>query len=171
MWNPFSRTSRRSPGDQPTAIGQRPSALSPPPTIDRSHRSSTAVEPTIENMAEIDRIGSITVVTFIPSELTHHRGGPQLADLLEELVAQGHRQLVFDIQNVMFMDSQCIGCLVHAMNELARQGGPNTGIALANPRSSVAHLFRITRLDRVFPICADVLAAVNVLERRAGNAA
>lgn len=159
MWNPFSRTSRsESSRVIPTVEATAPAETPAPDT------AANAVQ--LSEVASIDYIGSIAVVTVLLSELTQHRGGPELADLLEELLTSGHRHLVFDIQNVTFMDSRCVGCLVEAMNQLARQGGPEAGLALANPRSSVAHLFRITRLDRVFPICGDVLAAVNVLERR-----
>lgn len=159
MWNIFTRFSRSGLGGVMPTSG----VTAPKEYPGEVSNDSSAL---LNDVASIDRIGSITIVTLLRSELTQHRGGPELADLLDELVASGHRLLVFDIQNVTFMDSRCVGCLVQAMNQLARQGGPDAGIALANPRSSVAHLFRLTRLDRVFPICADVLAAVNVLERR-----
>lgn len=181
MWNPFSRPLRRlandrSPGSsgvERASVMRAMSSVGLAGTAPKDATSESAAEsratPAAVNasqIAEVDRIGSITVVTLIPGELTEHRGGAELADLLDDLVSRGDRQLVLDIQNVMFMDSRCVGCLVQAMNELARQGGRETGIVLANPRASVAHLFRLTRLDRVFPICNDVLAAVNVLERR-----
>jgi anti-sigma B factor antagonist len=175
MWNLFSRTSRNADAsaDLEKARAERAALRAASSALEvTSPPGGGPVSPpgVVGEIATIERIGSITVITLIPSELTEFRGGPELADLLEELVVGDHRYLVFDIQNVMFMDSRCIGCLVQAMNELVLKGGKSTGIALANPRSSVAHLFRITRLDRIFPICNDVLAAVNVLERRIESA-
>ena len=38
-------------------------------------------------------------------------------------------------------------------------------IALANTANSVQYLFRMTQLDRLFPICADVMAAITAVER------
>ena len=64
------------------------------------------------------------------------------------------------------MDSACLGCLVEALNRLAARGGR---IALANGNHSVQYLFRLTRLDRVFAICPDVMTALQQMQqRRAG---
>jgi anti-anti-sigma factor len=64
------------------------------------------------------------------------------------------------------MDSACLGCLVEALNKLASSGGK---IALANTANSVQYLFKMTQLDRVFPICSDVMAALAALERVPGE--
>ena len=64
------------------------------------------------------------------------------------------------------MDSACLGCLVEALNRMAKSGGK---IALANTAGSVQSLFRMTQLDRVFPICADVMAALTAVEKRPGD--
>ena len=68
---------------------------------------------------------------------------------------------MLDIQNVQFMDSACLGCLVEALNLMSETGGK---IALANPDHAVASLFRLTRLDRIFPICHDVMSALEAVE-------
>jgi anti-sigma B factor antagonist len=62
------------------------------------------------------------------------------------------------------MDSACLGCLVEVLNRMATSGGK---IALANTANRVQYLFRLTRLDRVFPICPDVMAAIEAVERAA----
>jgi anti-sigma B factor antagonist len=152
MWKLFSRTSHASDTDR----GKRTGAV-PQLHVDDAPPA---------DIATIDRVGQICIVTITCSELTMQNGGPQLAELLEELADRGDRYLVLDIQNVSFMDSCCVNCMVEALNRLVKYGEPGAAIALANPCSSVAHLFRITRLDRVFPMCADVLAAMNLLERR-----
>jgi len=85
-----------------------------------------------------------------------------LTELLDELEQTGAIHFVLDIQNVQFMDSACLGCLVQALNRMARTGGR---IALANTANSVQYLFRMTQLDRVFPICSDVMAALTAVER------
>ena len=47
---------------------------------------------------------------------------------------------------------------------MATSGGK---IAIANGEQSVQQLFRMTRLDRVFPICRDVMSAIQAVEREA----
>jgi anti-sigma B factor antagonist len=114
-------------------------------------------------IADIDLMGATAVATITASELSLQNGAEQLADLLHELSETGARHFVLDTQNVQYMDSACVGCLVEALNRLAAKGGK---IALANADRNVQSLFRMTRLDRVFPICSDVMAAINAVERQ-----
>ena len=74
---------------------------------------------------------------------------------------------ILDVSTVQYMDTACLGCLVEALNRLAARGGQ---IALVNPNHSVHYIFRLTRLDRVFRICSDVMAAMEAVEghREAG---
>jgi hypothetical protein len=34
-----------------------------------------------------------------------------------------------------------------------------------NPSQSVSYLFKLTKLDRLFPICRDVMMAISAVER------
>lgn len=113
-------------------------------------------------IADVQLMGSTAVATLTVMELAADQGAALLADLLDDLAATGAQHFVLDIQNVQQMDSQCLGCLVEATNRLAARGGK---IALVNASHSVSYLFRLTRLDRVFPICPDVMAALNAVER------
>lgn len=144
MWKPF-----RGSSNQAIEVGPGRQAL---------HAGDTRRY----EIAEVQMMGEIAVVTFTVDALSLEQGVALLADVLDDLVESGVRHLVLDIQNVRHMDSACVGCMVETLNRLARSGGR---IALANPGSSVAYLFRLTRLDRVFPICNDVMAAVNTIER------
>lgn len=156
MWNPFSRRTSACVEIEPiersaTGVMQSPSPLAP------------AAGPLIQNkIAEVQRIGEAAVATLTVTELTQERGVDMLTELLDELEQTGATHFVLDIQNVQFMDSACLGCLVQALNRMARTGGR---IALANTANSVQYLFRMTQLDRVFPICADVMAALTAVER------
>jgi anti-sigma B factor antagonist len=147
MWNPF--------GTQARDRGRCVSVESGRPAL---HAGDTRHY----EIAEVEMIGEIAVATITMEELTLEGGVMLLADMLDDLVASGIRHLVLDIQNVRYMDSACVGCMVETLNKLTRSGGR---IALANPASSVAYLFRLTRLDRVFPICGNAMAAVNTIER------
>lgn len=165
MWNPFSRQVDDEVGAGSTAT--RVAAAAPIEVIEPNEapESPPPDEPSdgrYHEIGEIDMMGSIAIVTLTVEELCQEHGAVALADLLHRVVESGAQHMVLDIQNVQYMDSACIGCMVEALNRLAHSGGR---IALANPHSSVANLFRITRLDRVFPICSDVLAGMNLIER------
>lgn len=149
MWNLFSK---RTEDDQHAAPSESlPSRQADPLPVPSS-------------IAEVDIVGETAIATLTVEELTHENGIEQLADLLVELEETGARHFVLDIQNVQFMDSGCLGCLVEALNRLASRGGR---IALANTAHRVQYLFKLTRLDRVFSICSDVMSAISAVERNA----
>ena len=116
---------------------------------------------TVSPIASLQMMHDIAVATLTVTELSHESGAQLLADLLETLASSGARHFILDMQNVQFMDTPCLGCLVQATNVLAKRGGR---IALVNPDHGVSYLFRLTKLDRVFPICSDVPAALHAVE-------
>lgn len=150
MWNPFSKQGE---------VAEQAAAA-------QAH-AATAVARKRNRIAEVEQMGQTAVATLTVTELTQEKGVEMLSDLLDELTESGARHFVLDIQNVQFMDSACLGCLVEALNRMAKNGGGK--IALANTANSVQYLFRMTQLDRVFPICADVMAAITAVERVPGQ--
>jgi anti-sigma B factor antagonist len=152
MWNPFSRRNDDAGIETLPRAGTSTGMLEPKDSAPLVHN----------RIAQLQQIGSTAVATLTVTELTQEQGVVMLAELLDELEQTGAMHFVLDIQNVQFMDSACLGCLVEALNRMARKGGR---IALANTANSVQYLFRMTQLDRVFPICADVMAAITAVER------
>lgn len=157
MWNPFSKR-----GDV-GASGLAERAEMPAAAAELLREPPAAIH---NKIAEINRIGPTAVATFTVTELTQEHGVAMLSDLLDDLSASGATHYVLDIQNVQFMDSACLGCLVEVLNRMAKNAGK---IALANTATSVQSLFRMTQLDRVFPICPDVMAALTAVEKRPGD--
>jgi anti-anti-sigma factor len=121
--------------------------------------------PVRNEIAAVEMMGASAVATLTVTALEHENGATLLSDLLHNLAESGARNFVLDMQNVQFMDTTCLGCLVEATRQLAGRGGR---IALVNPDHGVSYLFRLTRLDRVFPICADVMSALAAVERAPG---
>ncbi|MCA9285917.1 MAG: STAS domain-containing protein [Phycisphaerales bacterium] len=119
------------------------------------------------SLADIEFIGETAVATLTVTELSSGAGADQLATLLHELAETGARHFILDVQNVQHMDSGCLGVLVEATGQLAKHGGR---IALVNADRGVSYLFKLTRLDRIFPICRDVMSALAAVERT-GNGA
>jgi len=188
MWNPFAKqladiqhsdaaarkmrpapASRRSGAGRKaakTAGAPRPRAAAEYPTNDGGGDPADAGMDrhlhTRTGIAEVEVIGQVAVATLTVDELSQGRGVENLSALLLELKETGAKHYVLDIQNIQYMDSMCLGCLVESLNEMATSGGR---IALASCDQNVQQLFRMTRLDRVFPICRDVMSAMTAVER------
>jgi anti-anti-sigma factor len=115
-------------------------------------------------IAKIQAMGAAAVATLTVDALTEEHGAGELTGLMELLGASGARHIVLDIQNLQHIDSTCIACLVKALNDVSEKRGR---IALVNPDYSMQRLFRMTKLDRRFPICHDVMSALAAVERDA----
>jgi len=130
-------------------------------------------------LATYDRLGQTLVGTPTVATLTGPDAGELAAELCEQIYAKardpseaspdgesapasGVRHIVLDLQNVQYMDSMCVGVLVELLTTLKEAGGR---IALVNASANVEYLFKLTRLDRVFPICRDVMKAIEAVER------
>lgn len=79
----------------------------------------------------------------------------ELRDALAAVVARGVPRLVVDSSAVTFIDSTGLGALVSSIKLLGRTGR----VAVCGARDSVAMLFRITRMDKVFPMFPTVAQA------------
>jgi len=147
MWSPFSRKSRRPHGRTDPAL---------------EHGWASNVNNCI---ATIDRIGPTAVATLMVETLSTQQGVNLLMELFDEVSQFGAQSPVLDMQNLQYMDSVCLGCLVQSLNHAVEGGGR---IALVNPNHSVHYVFRLTRLDHVFSICSSVMAALEAVDQ-AGN--
>lgn len=81
-------------------------------------------------------------------------------DKVGELIGNGSRSIVFDLSAVDFIDSSGIGSLVTCLKLM----GPKGRIAIWGLKPAVESMFKLTRMDRVFTLCAteeQALQAVN----------
>ena len=124
-------------------------------------------------LATYDRLGQTLVATISVENVS----GPDASELAAEISArifllnkdevtgeQLVQHVVIDFQNVQYIDSMCIGVLVELLTKLREHGGR---IAFVNAEHNLECLFKLTRLDRVFPMCRDVMKAIEVIERDA----
>jgi anti-sigma B factor antagonist len=79
--------------------------------------------------------------------------------MLLSLIEQGHRQLVVDLKDVMFIDSSGLGALVSALKTLKRSSSAGD-VRLARVQPPVVSLLEIIRLNRVFTSYPSVEQAV-----------
>jgi anti-anti-sigma factor len=116
-------------------------------------------------IATLDRFGATAVATLTVTALERREGVAGLLGLFEAVTQSGARHFVLDVQNLEYMDSACLGCLVKALNNATADGGR---IALANADTGIQSLFSTTKLDRRFPLCHDVASALASVERGLG---
>lgn len=135
-----------------------PSARDEAPALDHD-----AMDGAGSAIASVEALGSTCVVTVTNERITADAAA-ELFTLILELSNDGAKHFVLDLQNSTYLDSAGLGVLVRLLQQLAENGGR---IALANVNPYVASLFRITRLDRAFPICRDTMAAIAAVERAA----
>jgi anti-sigma B factor antagonist len=78
---------------------------------------------------------------------------PRLRERLVDLVSQGHRQIVVDLEGVDFLDSTGLGVLVGGLKRLRSHGG-DLSLVCTQPR--ILKVFEITGLTTVFSISSTV---------------
>ncbi len=79
-----------------------------------------------------------------------------LAALVPELIATGHKNLVFDLRGVTHIDSTGIGRFIDAYTRISKIGGK---MRLAGATGAVRDSFHVTRLDTVFSFYPTVESA------------
>jgi anti-sigma B factor antagonist len=78
---------------------------------------------------------------------------PRLKGALSEAVDSGCGLVVVDMEQVGFIDSSGLGVLVGALRRVKEAGGD---LRLVCGRENVIKIFRITGLDKVFPMFSTV---------------
>ena len=74
---------------------------------------------------------------------------PGLKRDLVEAIDKGCVHAIVDLSKVEFMDSSGLGALVSGLRRIKERSG---SIKLAGPREQILKVFRVTGLDKVFPI-------------------
>ncbi|MFI1064255.1 STAS domain-containing protein [Streptomyces spororaveus] len=98
------------------------------------------------------------VVLALAGELDHDTAQP-LRDALDSALAPGRRILV-DLAGLGFCDSTGLNVLLNTRLDAQQAGAV---LELVGLRGPVARMFRITGADGVFPIHADVTAALSAV--------
>ncbi len=109
---------------------------------------------------EIEQDGQIITVRINLQEVSHNEMQKLVSDCQDRIRCSNARHIVFDMSQVEFLDSSCVGSLVELLQETEHVRGR---IALAGCRQNVAFLFKVTRLDAVFHLFDDVNEAMDSL--------
>lgn len=110
--------------------------------------------------AKIERENNRAIATFSHQEVTTPQMQEVMVELMEIMRNDNVQYFVLDMSAVEFISSGCLGSLVEFAQDLTHIRGK---IALASCRDNVAFLFKVTRLDSIFPIYDDVEEAMNAL--------
>ena len=77
-------------------------------------------------------------------------------DKVNELAGSEPKRVILDLKNVDFLDCSGLGAVVAVMKLL----GQERKLELASLRPAVEKVFKLTRMDSVFSIHADIGAAI-----------
>jgi len=78
---------------------------------------------------------------------------PQLKKQLLEIIENGCVNIIVDLNGLDFVDSSGLGVLVSCLRRVKEQDGT---LRLVCSKESILKIFRITGLDKVFPVFATV---------------
>ncbi len=80
----------------------------------------------------------------------------EFKEKMREETESGHDYVILNLEQVQFVDSSGLGAIVASMKML----GKGRKLALAGMTPTVDKVFRLTRMDSVFPIYASLDEAV-----------
>jgi anti-sigma B factor antagonist len=106
---------------------------------------------------EIDQQGQLVVVKMPLHEISSAQMQCAIDACLERLRYDNGQNFLFDLENVHFLDSSCLGVLVSFLQEVEHVRGR---IGIVHCSENVAFLFKVTRLDAVFTLFDDIAEAV-----------
>jgi anti-sigma B factor antagonist len=102
------------------------------------------------------QVDSINVVD-LSGRITLGEGCSQLRELIRDLLAKGHKNILLNLSEVTYIDSSGIGELVSGFTAVSNQGGH---LKLLNLTKKVHDLLQITKLLTVFDVHDDEAKAI-----------
>jgi len=103
---------------------------------------------------ESKRVAPDITLLEIVGKISLGRESQKIETLVQDLLRQNEKKLVFDMTRVDHMDSTGIGIMAYCFGTLNRCGGE---LRLAGATGKVLHLLQITHLDKVLPLYDDAI--------------
>jgi anti-anti-sigma factor len=94
-----------------------------------------------------------TVVVTVTGKVMMGEESAQIVRLVDDLLGQGTRTIIFNIAGVTTIDSTGIGRFIWSYNKIAAAGGK---MRMAGATSHLLQTFHVSLLDTVFPFYATV---------------
>jgi len=105
---------------------------------------------------ETKRIEPDITLLSMAGKISLGRESQKIEALVQDLLRQNERKLIFDLSRVDHIDSTGIGIMAYCFGTLNRSGGE---MRVTGATGKVLHLLQITHLDNVLPLCPSVEAA------------
>eukprot|EP00752_Nemacystus_decipiens_P013715 g12168.t1 len=102
---------------------------------------------------DVEQAGSMVTAHIRQAELAYHEMQELVDACTDKMRYENAQNFIFDLAEVEFLASACIGSLVQLLQDIEHQRGQ---IALSGCQENVAFLFKVTRLDSVFPMYDEV---------------
>jgi anti-sigma B factor antagonist len=102
------------------------------------------------------QVGGITILD-IGGRIVLGEEAHRCATMIRDLLKNGHKQILFNLGDVAYIDTTGLGSLVGAFTTVRKQGGD---LKLLNLPEKFAGVMQITKLYKVFDIMNDEAAAV-----------
>lgn len=101
-------------------------------------------------------VGGVLVVD-ISGRIVLGEESAALRNLVRDLLSNGHRKILFNLQHVSYIDSSGLGHLVSAFTTVQKEKGQ---LKLLNLTKNVHDVMQITKLYTIFDIMDDEVVAV-----------
>jgi len=114
----------------------------------------------MKTVYDFEQTGTTVVVNFQQQELSHLDMQEAMTDLSEKLRYDNAQNFILNMEPVVFLPSASLGAMVEFLREVEHVRGR---VLLAACGENVSFLFKVTRLDSVFPLFDDVAEAMEDL--------
>lgn len=102
------------------------------------------------------QVGGVLVVD-ISGRIVLGEESAALRNLVRDLLSRGHKKILFNLQDVSYIDSSGLGHLVSAFTSVQKEKGE---LKLLNLTKNVHDVMQITKLYTIFDILDDEAVAV-----------
>jgi anti-sigma B factor antagonist len=107
---------------------------------------------------EESKVGNVLVAKVLDGRIAADVA-PRFKSQLAEYMSKGNRSIVLDLGSVSFIDSSGLGALVSSLKSMGKDGD----LVVSSARGTVASMFKLTRMDKVFRMYESSDAAVAAL--------
>ncbi len=103
------------------------------------------------------QVGDVSILD-VDGNIIIGESADTVRNIIRRQLAEGRRKFLLNMAQVRWVDSRGIGELVAALVTVTREGGQ---IKLLQVRENIAELLTVTRVDTIFALYDDELAALN----------
>ena len=109
------------------------------------------------------QVGDVAVVNFLTSQVLDELNVQQLGQELNDLVDKHYMiKMVINFSKIKFLSSAVLGKLISLNKKINEQNGH---LAFCHINSDIMQVFKITRLEKLIPICDTEEEAIQAVQK------